>query len=100
MCLRLYKITGYSMAPSLKEGARVVACTYWPLQLGDVVICRHPSSGRETVKRLVRIAGREYYVEGDNLAMSTDSRHFGPLRKEDILSRVMFQYFPVLQLIV
>lgn len=100
MCLRLYKITGYSMAPSLKEGARVVTCTRWPLQLGDVVICRQPSTGRETVKRLVHISGDKYFVEGDNLAMSTDSRHFGPVRKHDIISRVMFQYFPAIQIIV
>jgi len=100
MCLQRYKITGYSMAPSLREGARVVTCVHWPLQLGDVVICRLPASGRETVKRLVRITGDDYYLEGDNLAMSTDSRHFGPLSKTDILSRVLFQYFPVFQCVV
>lgn len=88
------------MAPSLNEGARVITCTHWPLQLGDVVICRHPASGRATVKRLVRITEEDYFVEGDNLAMSTDSRQFGPLSKTDILSRVLFQYFPVLRCVL
>lgn len=82
------------MAPSLKEGARVFACTAGRLRLADVVICRHPTTRQETVKRIVRKEEDQYYVEGDNLTMSTDSRHYGLVTKKDIVAKVLFQYRP------
>ncbi|HKJ67130.1 MAG TPA: S26 family signal peptidase [bacterium] len=94
MCIRRYKITGWSMTPSLREGARVLASTIFRLRLADVVVCRHPVTGRETIKRIVRQHEDRYYVEGDNLSMSTDSRHFGPVTEQDIIAKVLLQYRP------
>jgi len=82
------------MAPSLREGARVLACTFARFRLGDVVICRNPEQGKETVKRIVGIVDNQYRVEGDNLTRSTDSRHYGLLSQGELIARVWWQMYP------
>jgi type IV secretory pathway protease TraF len=47
------------------------------------------------VKRLVRRAGRECWVEGDNAARSRDSRHFGPVDSSRIVGRLLMRYAPL-----
>jgi len=94
MCIRRYKISGWSMAPSLREGARVYACTIGRMRVGDVVICRRADAEFDTVKRIVAIEKGDYVIEGDNLTMSTDSRHFGPVNRNEITAKVLFQYYP------
>jgi hypothetical protein len=74
------------MLPGLRPGSVVVA---WGAHadIGDIVIARQ--GGREVVKRLTEIRDARYFVEGDNREESTDSREFGPVKKEDILGVVM-----------
>ncbi len=85
------------MAPSLREGAFVMVCTWGRIQRGDVIVFRNPSTGRDSVKRVVGISQRCYFVEGDNLTHSTDSRHFGMISSEDVVGKVLFQYSPRFQ---
>jgi len=50
-----------------------------------VVVFREP--GRPNllaVKRIVRSTGDAWWVEGDNLSASRDSRHFGPIERASI----------------
>jgi hypothetical protein len=78
-----------------------------PPRPGEVVVVRQPGSGgRLHLKRLLAgpgaravVAGQErvlgsdeWFVVGDNLSESTDSRQLGPVSRRDILGRVWFKY--------
>lgn len=82
------KVEGNSMLPGLAPGAVVVA---WRrgVRTGDIVIARQ--AGREVIKRVTKIMGGRFYLEGDNSLESADSREFGPVKKEDILGIVMIK---------
>lgn len=94
------------MAPTLEPGDWALAVSPGRLRRGDVVVVEHPRrSGFEMVKRIVAVEGDltadgrlleagEWWVEGDNVAASTDSRHFGPLTTRRVKARVRLVYWP------
>lgn len=76
-------------------------------RVGEVVVVRQAgASGRLGLKRIaagpgaqVTVRGEEWYlgndewfVQGDNLSESTDSRRLGPVSRRDIAGRVWFRY--------
>ena len=97
------------MEPTLPARALLaVSLASGDLMIGAVVVVRRPG-GREHVKRIVAGPGQrfalangsdvvlgldEYAVVGDNLAASTDSRHDGPLKKNEIVAVARFCYWP------
>jgi signal peptidase I len=109
--LQRYAVSGESMLPAYKPGDRLIA-EAWTYHLraprpGDVVIVRQPlGGGRKDLKRIVAGPGAsasvlgiptplgpdEWYVLGDNLDASADSRRLGPVQRRDILARAWFRY--------
>jgi nickel-type superoxide dismutase maturation protease len=93
-----YQVAGESMTPALSPGERVVVnkAAYWfsKPKPGDVVVVRDPREpARLLIKRIDRAAdGEGYRVFGDNSEASTDSRAFGPVRRDQILGKVWFRY--------
>jgi nickel-type superoxide dismutase maturation protease len=67
------------------------------LRIGDVVVARRPDRPQlEIIKRIVSIdATGAFVLIGDNAAQSTDSREFGPVRREHIVARVRWRYWPL-----
>jgi Signal peptidase, peptidase S26 len=76
-------------------------------RVAEAVVVRQPgTNGRLDLKRIaagpgaeVKVRGAtdflgkdEWYLIGDNMDESTDSRDLGPVRTEDILGRVWFRY--------
>ncbi len=93
------------MEPTLLPGdwALVVEPRFY--RVGDVVVVAHPDRpGYEMVKRIVaapgdavadaRLGRAQWWVEGDH-ASSTDSRHFGPVRRDALRAKVVLIYWPM-----
>ena len=88
------------MAPRLRRGALVIAEPIdgtMRLRAGDVVVARRPDQPQvEVIKRIHSIdAAGTIFLTGDNPNASTDSRDFGPVRREDIIARVRWRYWPL-----
>jgi nickel-type superoxide dismutase maturation protease len=100
------EVRGSSMLPSLSPGDWALAVATTRYRRGDVVVVEHPARpGFEIVKRLVGLPGDlgaggevlgpdEFWVEGDHPEASTDSRSFGPVRREQLVARVRLVYWP------
>jgi signal peptidase I len=109
--LSRYVVEGRSMLRAYAPGERLVVegLTYRlrKPRLGEVAVVRQPDgNGRLDLKRIaagpgarVKIRGvdvalgdDQWYVLGDNLTESTDSRQLGPVTRADIRGRVWFRY--------
>ncbi|HLF71178.1 MAG TPA: S26 family signal peptidase [Dehalococcoidia bacterium] len=106
--VRRYEVEGRSMLRAYAPGDRLLVegLTYRtrPPRVGEAVVVRR--EGRLDLKRIAagpgarvtlpegeRILGAgEWYVLGDNLGESTDSRQRGPVQTRDILGRVWLKY--------
>lgn len=99
------EIQGASMAPTLLPGDWALTVARRRTSKGDVVVVEHPGRpGYEMVKRVIALPGErvgertleddEYWIEGDREDASTDSRHFGPVRREQLKARVLLVYWP------
>ena len=99
------EIRGASMMPTLRPGDWALAVARRRFRKGDVVVVEHPGRpGYEMVKRVMglpsdrvgdrELASDEYWVEGDREDASTDSRHFGPVRREHLKAKVLVVYWP------
>ena len=94
------------MSPALAAGDWALTVPARRLRIGDVVVVEHPRKhGFEMVKRIVARPGDlapdgrslgagMWWVQGDNEAESTDSRHFGPVDRGRIVARVRLVYWP------
>ncbi len=105
-------VRGESMEPALSDGDRVLvsraAYRSEAPRPGDVVLLTTSVAGVETIKRIVSGPGDltpggvnagalqpgQYWVQGDNVAVSRDSRVFGPVDRREITGRVWYRYSP------
>jgi len=83
------RVVGNSMAPKLPKGTLILATKLFRrLHPGEVVIVKHDD--KEKVKRIERVENDKVFVVGDNLAASTDSRHFGWLTRDQVVGHVIW----------
>jgi signal peptidase I len=109
--LRRYVVEGRSMLRAFAPGDRLVveraSYQFRRPRIGEVVVVQQPGAdGRLDLKRIAASPGAEvtvrgapdflgndeWYVLGDNLDESTDSRVLGPVKTRDIVGRVWFRY--------
>lgn len=87
--LSKYKISGNSMSPTFLDGDCVLAWSWFlKLKIQDVVVAKNRDS-LIIVKRIKSINNNKYFLIGDNLKESTDSRNYGFVKKKDILGKVV-----------
>lgn len=79
------------MNPTLYDGEVVLVDRNAEPQVGDIVVAKHPvEQTTEIVKRIARINEHgHYFLVGDNLEDSNDSREFGAVRREYIKGKVV-----------
>jgi signal peptidase I len=91
--LRRFRVSDTSMQPALRPGDGVIVATWLRPRVGDIVVLRNPERSMSyTVKRVVAITDGAIQVRGDNVNVSRDSRHFGPVPRTSIVGRVVLRY--------
>ena len=81
------------MLPTLNPGDQVLvnpgAYRHTSPQVGDIVLAKHPvQSELCLVKRIQSVMGTDYFLIGDNLEESTDSRSFQAISCDFVLGKV------------
>lgn len=86
-----YICEGKSMNPTLSDGEVVLVDREAEIEVGDIVIAKHPlEQDHEIAKRIDHINKYgHYFLIGDNLEESEDSRHFGAVTREYIKGKVV-----------
>lgn len=86
----IFEVDGDSMSPTLENGDLVLVNFQTEFKVGDIILANHPfDKGEKLIKRIWKISPEgKYFLVGNNLAKSTDSRHFGELSAQDILGKV------------
>ncbi|HEX8639272.1 MAG TPA: nickel-type superoxide dismutase maturation protease [Pyrinomonadaceae bacterium] len=86
-----YVCEGKSMNPTLRDGEVVLVDREAKIEIGDIVVAKHPiEQMSEVVKRVERINKQgDYFLVGDNLEDSNDSRHFGAVARNYIKGKVV-----------
>ncbi len=86
--LGLYRVKGGSMEPELLPGDLILGWRWFQPRVGQVVVIRELEL-EWLIKRITNIHGGAVWVAGDNTVASTDSRHFGPISRDQIVARVV-----------
>ena len=86
-------VRGESMRPTLLPGQKVLVnrlnYIFLKPKIGDIVVVKSPEDGRMVIKRIDKVEDGKYFVVGDNLKKSTDSRVFGAVSKSAIIGKVI-----------
>ncbi len=97
---RRFRVTGLSMFPCLVAGEEVIAqVKAYELQINDIVVLSHPLRPHlimikriKEVKLEPKTGKKSYFVQGDNISVSTDSRHFGWINEDLIIGKVICRF--------
>ena len=86
-------VHGPSMVPALRHGDAVLARRGGRVpRPGDVVLARFRARpDLLVIKRVVRAEGDAWWLEGDNIVVTDDSRTYGVA---DVEARVVLRYWP------
>ena len=91
--MRAVLVEGPSMLPTLRPGDCLLVRGRGSVRAGSVVVARFPTRpDLLVVKRAVRPDGDLWWVEGDNPAVTDDSRRYGPA---EVVAVVALRYWPL-----
>ena len=89
-----FKVKEQSMEPWIREGDFVLvnkmSYLFLKPKIGHVVVARHPQKpGTLLLKRIAKEKNGMYWLEGDFVLKSIDSRHFGWLKIDFLIGKVI-----------
>ena len=91
--MRAVLVEGPSMLPTLRPGDCLLVRRPRRVRTGSVLVARFPTRpDLLVVKRAVRPDGDLWWVEGDNPAVTDDSRRYGPA---EVVAVVVLRYWPL-----
>ncbi len=103
-------VQGSSMVPSFENGDYLIideiTFQFRQPEKGEVIVFRYPQNPSQFfIKRVAGLPGEtinnttltseEYYVLGDNTFASSDSRYWGPVKKNLIIGRAILRLWPL-----
>ena len=93
MLLSRFRIVGHSMEPILKTGHAVLVSSIPYLfikpKIDDTIAFK--KENKIFIKRIAKINREKYFVKGDNIRDSLDSRKVGWILKKEIVGKVIFK---------
>jgi nickel-type superoxide dismutase maturation protease len=93
------RVIGDSMLPTLQCGDFLLIKRIGPIEVGDLVAVQvDPASDQLLIKRVVDIEAGLYWLSGDNVKASKDSRSFGWISEQQIMGTVLIRYWPKFKL--
>jgi hypothetical protein len=80
------------MNPTLEDRQILLSCSLIEPEIGDIVIVDSSSFLNEEciIKRITDIQGDKVFLQGDNTEHSLDSREFGYIDKDLIISVLLY----------
>jgi phage repressor protein C with HTH and peptisase S24 domain len=75
------------MLPTYRPGDTLLGWRWFSPRVGQVVVARQ--GDHALIKRVVKLNDQHVWLMGDNRSYSTDSRHFGPLNRADLVARII-----------
>lgn len=94
MLLSKIRVIGHSMEPSIKNGSSVLVSgipyLFSKPKTYDIVAFREKISKKIFVKRICKIHNEKYFVKGDNIKDSLDSRKIGWINRREIVGKVIY----------
>ncbi|MEN9741234.1 MAG: hypothetical protein RIR66_190 [Actinomycetota bacterium] len=90
MGIGLAIIQGHSMIPSYAPGEVVLVKYGTTFNVGDAVLIKF--THRTDIKRVKELLGNRVVVQGDNEAVSIDSRNYGPVKNDLIIGKVIYRF--------
>lgn len=89
MALGFAVVEGLSMVPAYAPGERVIVKYGASYEVGDVVLVDFKD--RIDIKRVKQISGDQVFIEGDNTAVSIDSRQYGAVKNTRVIAKVIYR---------
>jgi phage repressor protein C with HTH and peptisase S24 domain len=89
MLLSKFRVYGHSMEPTIKNGQSVLVLSYLFIKprIKDVIAFK--TENKVFIKRIAKYQNNKYFLIGDNLKDSLDSRSLGFIEKKDIIGKVL-----------
>lgn len=94
--LSVARVQGESMLPKFSPGDLVLIKKTHKAKRNQIVIAQRPDRLELLIiKRVLTVTIDGYWLQGDNLEFSDDSRLFGEVPKNLIKGIVLFKYWPL-----
>jgi signal peptidase I len=91
MLISLFRTSGHSMEPEMKDGSFFLASSIpyffiYPKK-GDRIVFKNRD--KNIVKKIIKIENRMYFIEGLN---KSDSLKLDPIKRNEILGKIIWTF--------